>query len=66
MEERGPKFERCAIFINKVNQSTPQHNTTTATAEYARPAQHRNLPRNHRPVSVGLEAIDDDLLDVHG
>ena len=25
-----------------------------------------NLPSNHRPVSVGLEAIDDNLLNVHG
>ena len=25
-----------------------------------------NLPSNHRPVGVGLEAIDDNLLNVHG
>lgn len=29
-------------------------------------AMERNLPGNHRAVSVGFEPVDDNLLDVHG
>ena len=62
MEEREPKSRDVPFY------QIPQHNTTTTTttADDARLAQHRNLPRNHRPMSIGLEAIDDDLLNVHG
>ena len=57
----------CRLRLWREEENKRQSNQQSQAQSLAtdtRPAT--NSPSNHRPVSVGLEAINDNLLNVHG